>query len=149
MLLHSAYCKGGGGTSDDCWMIAVVYAPVWFSCAHIHHFFDKMTHQKMDFQKALVTTLIQMTYTAIFGVIAGLLYMRTGTLLSAIVSHMICNWIGLPNVGFINSSGSQYSFMYKYRIALLVLHAIGLVVFYFCLFPLTAAAAAASPLWVN
>ena len=49
----------------------------------------------------MLSTLMQAIYTYIFGVIAGLLFMRTNSVVAPIVSHIICNIVGLPDIGFL------------------------------------------------
>ena len=104
----------------------------------------------MPLAAAVLSTLIQVSYTSIFGCIATILLLRTGSLLSPIVSHMICNSVGLPNMGFMQPpgpEGNEYSFMYKYRYGLCILHALGLLVFSVLLFPMTEYLSWKSVLW--
>ena len=99
---------------------------------------------------ALISTLIQVSYTSIFGCIATIFLLRTGSLVSPIISHMICNTIGLPDMGFMTPpgpDGSEYSFLYPYRILLCLIHVLGLMVFGILLFPLTENLAKQSELW--
>jgi membrane protease YdiL (CAAX protease family) len=55
--------------------------PLWFGLAHMHHFYQKITAGGMTIMSAIITTLIQLTYTTIFGFIATLLFMRTGNII--------------------------------------------------------------------
>jgi len=123
------------GTSLDSTIIPVVccLAPAWFAVAHVHHLLEKIVVMKMSVASAVVSTLVQMTYTSIFGAIASYLLLKTGNIISPITSHMICNFVGLPDLGFMTppSSGnaSELSYLYPYRYLLLTLHALGLVLF--------------------
>ena len=81
------------------WKI-ILTCPMFFALAHLHHCYEKIRHGER-ISRALTSTLIQATYTSIFGVIAALLFMRTNTILAPIVSHVICNFVGLPDVGFL------------------------------------------------
>jgi prenyl protein peptidase len=45
---------------------------------------------------ALIRSLLQFTYTTLFGSYATFLYMRTGSLLGVILVHAFCNWMGFP-----------------------------------------------------
>jgi membrane protease YdiL (CAAX protease family) len=122
---------------DSMWWLAML-CPAWFGLAHAHHLLEKLRQGSSIFS-AVVTTLIQFTYTFIFGAIAVLFLLRTGNIVSPIVSHVICNFMGLPDVSFMSANdGGQYSFLYRLRIPLLLLHAGGLVMFGTCLFPMTA-----------
>ena len=104
----------------------------------------------MSIPTAVLSTLIQVSYTSIFGCIATILLLRTGSLFSPIASHMICNFIGLPNMGFLQPpglDGNEYSILYKYRVVLCALHLLGLVVFSILLFPMTESLSSQSILW--
>tara|TARA_B100000780_G_C20902191_1_gene359113 strand:- start:297 stop:656 length:360 start_codon:yes stop_codon:yes gene_type:complete len=117
---------------------------MWFGIAHLHHLADKLASGVPIFT-ALLTLLLQLTYTSIFGYIATYLYLRTGNIFPPIVSHVICNFMGLPDVGFAQNSLNEMRYMYSYRYVLLALHAGGLVAFYFLVGPLTARFADDSP----
>lgn len=130
--------------------IVVWVNPLCFGVAHLHHFIEKIsTGTKLV--NALLTTLVQLTYTSIFGVIATLLFMRTGNIYSATLSHIICNSVGLPDVAFCNTPGNRnsdhYSCMHKYRYVHLFLHALGLVLFTVLILPLTEKFSADSIYW--
>lgn len=122
--------------------------PLMFTVAHVHHLYEKLRNGT-PLGAALAGTLLQVSYTGVFGFIATLLLMRTGRLLSPITSHVICNAMGLPNAGFMLPAGhgNEYSFLYARRWPLLALHAAGLIVFALLLFPLTHTLAAKSILW--
>jgi prenyl protein peptidase len=47
---------------------------------------------------ALARTIFQFTYTSLFGFFAAFVYIRTGNLLSVILAHSFCNWMGLPRL---------------------------------------------------
>jgi prenyl protein peptidase len=126
--------------------------PAFFSIAHIHHMYEKIkTGHK--FLNALFETIIQATYTYIFGYISAILFSRTDNICSCIISHIICNLIGLPNIGFMMRSGdnepdgNEYSFLYAYRYILLLLHGLGLLLFFMCIYPMTSDMALTSIYW--
>jgi hypothetical protein len=74
-------------------------SPFFFGIAHIHHFVLHLKN-KQSMMKAIFTTLFQLSFTSVFGVIAALVFMRTGSIYSSIVCHILCNFVGLPNLGF-------------------------------------------------
>jgi prenyl protein peptidase len=123
---------------------------MWFAVAHFHHLIEKIRVEKQAAIPALIGTLVQLTYTSIFGVIASFFLVRTGNIVSPITSHIICNFVGLPDLGFLTppdqENSSSLSYLYPYRYPLLALHGIGLILFYFCFWPLTESLAQASPL---
>lgn len=114
--------------------------PIWFGLAHLHHLLDKL-RSGIAWQKAIAMTLVQLMYTSIFGFIAAVFLVRTGSIAAPIISHMICNSVGLPDVSFLNkprSEGStELSCLYNLRYALLVIHFGGLVMFFYLLWQLT------------
>ena len=129
----------------------VLCAPIYFIIAHIHHLYEQLRHINVFEAKnrgvvlnAILIMCVQMTYTGIFGVIAGFLFVRTGNICSCIASHMICNIMQLPDISFTN----PYFYMYKYRYILLFIHGFGLICFYYCLFPFTENMAKNSILWL-
>lgn len=110
----------------------VVRCPLWFGIAHVHHFSEKI-RRGQSWASAALGTAVQLTYTSIFGAIATALFIRTGCVLSPILSHAICNFMGLPDLGFMSppspAAYSELAFLHPYRHALLAVHLGGLVAF--------------------
>jgi membrane protease YdiL (CAAX protease family) len=121
-------------------LTTALVSTAWFGVAHMHHLYEKL-RQGETISRAVISTLVQFTYTSIFGFIASILFMRTGSIYPAIISHMICNYVGLPETGFLFVEGSPASCLYAWRWILMTLHLVGLVLFFYLLFPLTAEAA--------
>ena len=124
---------------------------MWFALAHVHHLFEKLYVQKQPLASAVISTIVQLTYTSIFGAIATYLHVRTGSIAAPITCHMICNFVGLPDFSFFHPPGglnsTSLSYMYPYRIVLVVLHGAGLLVFYCAVSTSTEATAEKSALW--
>jgi prenyl protein peptidase len=75
----------------------IFLTPIIFGLAHVHHFYEfRLTHPHTPLVAALLRTLLQFTYTTLFGGYATFLFLRTGSLLSAILVHAFCNWMGFP-----------------------------------------------------
>ncbi|CZT07708.1 hypothetical protein WAI453_005164 [Rhynchosporium graminicola] len=73
--------------------------PIVFGLAHIHHLYEfRITHPDTPVVAALLRTILQLSYTTLFGGYVTFLYMRTGSLLCVILVHAFCNWQGLPRV---------------------------------------------------
>lgn len=117
-------------------LLTALVSTAWFGVAHLHHLYEKL-RQGETVTRAVVSTLVQFTYTSIFGFIASVLFMRSGSIYPAIMSHMICNYVGLPEVGFLTVERSPASCLYDYRWILMTLHLAGLVFFFCLLFPMT------------
>ncbi|TAQ85648.1 hypothetical protein B7494_g6027 [Chlorociboria aeruginascens] len=77
----------------------IFLTPIIFGLAHIHHFYEfRITHPHTPVIGALLRSLLQFTYTTLFGGYATFLYLRTGSLLNVILVHSFCNWMGFPRV---------------------------------------------------
>lgn len=75
----------------------VFLTPLYFGIAHIHHFYEfKLTHPRAPWFVALVRSLVQFSYTSLFGFFATFIFLRTGSLPAAILVHSFCNFCGLP-----------------------------------------------------
>ncbi|EJD48336.1 hypothetical protein AURDEDRAFT_61361 [Auricularia subglabra TFB-10046 SS5] len=74
-------------------------APLSFGVAHAHHAWDlynRFGRTRAALKRAVLTCVIQLAYTTIFGAFCTFLLLRTGSVLPAIGSHMFCNLYGLP-----------------------------------------------------
>ena len=77
----------------------VFLVPLYFGIAHLHHFYEfRLTHPDTSIYLALLRSVVQFTYTSIFGWYANFLYLRTGSLPAVILVHSFCNWCGLPRL---------------------------------------------------
>jgi len=75
----------------------IFLTPLIFGLAHVHHFYEfRLTHPHTPVIGALLRSLLQLTYTTLFGGYATFLYLRTGSLLSVVLVHAFCNWMGFP-----------------------------------------------------
>ncbi|KAG9241783.1 CAAX protease self-immunity-domain-containing protein [Calycina marina] len=75
----------------------IFLTPVVFGLAHVHHFYEyRITHPHDPIIQAILRSVLQFTYTTLFGGYVTFLYLRTGSLLSVIFVHAFCNWQGFP-----------------------------------------------------
>jgi prenyl protein peptidase len=75
----------------------VFTTPLYFGIAHVHHLYEfRLTHPEVPLVPAVIRTIIQFGYTSLFGFFAAFVYLRTGSVYTAIAAHMFCNWMGLP-----------------------------------------------------
>lgn len=98
--------------------------PLFFGIAHIHHVFERVFIQKQNVRLSLIQTIVQLTYTTIFGAMSTFFYLKTAHLPAVIVMHGMCNYFGLPNFGKVLLEENQLK---KY--GLLGLYGIGFVGF--------------------
>ena len=95
--------RGGGALSPAS---ASWIAPLFFGVAHLHHLYERIRRipPAMRSNKAILTRIIlgvvvQWTYTTLFGAYASHVFVRTGSLGAATTAHVVCNYMGLPEVG--------------------------------------------------
>jgi prenyl protein peptidase len=75
----------------------VFISPLYFGIAHLHHLYEfRLTHPEIPLLPAVLRTVLQFTYTSLFGFFAAFVYLRTGSLYAAIAAHSFCNWNGFP-----------------------------------------------------
>lgn len=77
----------------------IFLSPVVFGLAHLHHFYEfRVTHPQTPLVAAIARSVLQFSYTSIFGAYANFLFLRTGSLIAVILVHAFCNSMGLPRV---------------------------------------------------
>ncbi|KAL6988400.1 CAAX prenyl protease 2, variant 2, partial [Sarracenia purpurea var. burkii] len=74
----------------------IFFCPIFFSLAHLNHFLEMYTQQNHSLLNASMIVGLQLGYTVIFGSYASFLFIRTGHLIAPVVSHILCNFMGLP-----------------------------------------------------
>ncbi|KAK9475843.1 hypothetical protein V1514DRAFT_338777 [Lipomyces japonicus] len=110
----------------------VFLTPLYFGVAHLHHAFEAYVKDPEQWKLALAMSTLQLCFTTVFGWYATFLYLRTGTIVSPIVAHALCNAIGLPRLR--GTGGGQQWRTWVHRMALIA----GPIVFATVVFPLTA-----------
>ena len=98
-------------------------APLFFGMAHLHHAIVRWHQPTILFQ-----TLVQFLYTSVFGAYAVYAYLRTGSIAAVVLSHTVCNGMGLPDLAFL--ARRPFSPLYRYRYWLGCGHVAGMVCFY-------------------
>ena len=74
-------------------------SPLVFGMAHLHHFYEfRLTNPQVPIAAAIIRSLVQLTYTTLFGAYENFLFLRTGSLVGVIIVHTFCNGMGLPRV---------------------------------------------------
>lgn len=71
------------------------YTPLLFGVAHVHHGFS-LYAEGHSMIAVLVSVLVQLTYTSLFGLAATRVLLRSGTVLAPIAMHTVCNLFGMP-----------------------------------------------------
>lgn len=84
-------CAGTGLTGT------IFLSPLVFGLAHLHHFYEfRITHPRTPLPVAIARSILQLSYTSLFGAYATFLFLRTGSLFAVILVHAFCNCMGLP-----------------------------------------------------
>jgi prenyl protein peptidase len=100
-------------------------APLFFGFAHWHHAHLKLQQPNQQVKVVLVETLVQFTYTTLFGAYESYAYLQTRSLLAITLCHAFCNAMGLPDLSYLQS----YSPLFVHRVLLSTSLAIGMMAF--------------------
>lgn len=101
-------------------------APLFFGIAHLHHFHEKYRlipskdRSNKVIGQLLLVVVVQWTYTTLFGAYVSYIFVRTSSLLGVTVAHIICNYMGLPNVSFTHPTSNLYGYFWLILIMYLV-----------------------------
>ncbi|XP_028450355.1 CAAX prenyl protease 2-like [Perca flavescens] len=108
---------------------AIFIAPLFFGVAHFHHISEQRRLHKDSISVILLVSVMQFSYTTVFGAFTAFIFMRTGHVVGPMLCHSFCNSQGLPDI----SSALQH----PQRSALLFSYLMGVLLFLVLLFPLT------------
>lgn len=108
---------------------SIILAPSFFGIAHIHHAWEKYFKSRYPLGSVVLGTLFQAFYTTLFGGLSSWLFLRTGHLTSAVVSHAFCNMMGFPDF--------ETALHHEYRISISVTFILGLIMFILFANPMT------------
>ncbi|KAK5972811.1 CAAX prenyl protease 2, partial [Trichostrongylus colubriformis] len=75
--------------------VAIFVSPLPFACSHLHHIGDDRRRGFTQSQ-AIAKRVFQLAYTYLFGVYATYLFLNSGHAFAPIVTHAVCNCLGLP-----------------------------------------------------
>ncbi|XP_063610721.1 CAAX prenyl protease 2-like [Penaeus indicus] len=109
---------------------AVFIAPLFFGVAHLHHAVDRL-RLGIDLPSVILLSCFQFLYTSVFGFYSAFLFIRTGHFLPLFAVHAFCNHMGLPEMKEMLNKPTPV------RNKLMAFHVLGLVAWYFLLYPLT------------
>lgn len=79
----------------------ILFSPLVFAVAHVHHMIDLVRHQGWHPSDAAVACLVQVGYTTVFGWLAAYLMIRTGHFVAVALVHSFCNYMGFPKFGLL------------------------------------------------
>jgi len=102
---------------------------LYLLAAHLHHARELYKTGYYSLSSVMLTTFFQAFYTTLFGILSSFLFLRTGHLTSAVVSHALCNVMGFPDF--------ENALQHRKKIVVCSSFLTGLIMFIFFLFPLT------------
>ena len=108
---------------------SVLGSPLFFGMAHLHHLYEHIYKDRWPVQRAVLVTVVQFTYTSLFGMYVAFVFVRTGHLLSIGLAHTFCNFMGLPDFGG--------AWNHPQKAFVVSAYLVGIAGFYFGLFPAT------------
>ncbi|KAL5008582.1 hypothetical protein ScPMuIL_014163 [Solemya velum] len=110
---------------------AVFLCPLFFGVAHFHHMIERVVQGQHEVADALKQSVFQLFYTTVFGAYSAFLFLRTGHLMAPVIAHAFCNHMGFP--AFNEIMGFQQSVRHR----IIACFVVGLVSWWFLLYPLT------------
>ncbi|CAG9326329.1 unnamed protein product [Blepharisma stoltei] len=118
--LITALIAGGAGFYG-----AVMLSSLIFGVSHLYHLVEAFECTGRMRQQKVMQAAMQAAYTTVFGFYVGYIFVATGSLYAVILVHAFCNFMGLPDVGFMNEG--HYGYAYKRSIS--AAYIIGIVLF--------------------
>ncbi|KAI8801607.1 hypothetical protein BJ742DRAFT_779186 [Cladochytrium replicatum] len=115
-------------------MNIILFSPGFFALAHLHHtyeYYKQNGRNSRALRNGLLIAAFQMTYTTIFGWLSTFLFLRTGHVSGPFISHVFCNYMGVPDIADVISRPLHQ------RAALLLFYVSGVVLFAFSCVPTT------------
>ncbi|KAI1781461.1 hypothetical protein F4818DRAFT_38509 [Hypoxylon cercidicola] len=77
----------------------IFISPLIFGLAHLHHAYEfRVTHPNVPLATVVLRSVVQLSYTTLFGAYVSFLFLRSGSVLAIFVVHAFCNCMGLPRV---------------------------------------------------
>jgi len=110
---------------------SVLICPLFFGLSHFHHIIEHVW-QGSGLGQAFIAAAFQFTYTTIFGAYSTFLVLRSGHLVSAVMVHAFCNFMGFPDLMAPLAFSRPLT-----RVLLMGAHVLGLVGWLWLLRPLT------------
>jgi len=80
----------------------IFLTPLYFGLAHLHHLYEVYVQggrTRDALVSGLVSSIVQFSYTSLFGWYASFLFIRTSSIIPPLVSHTLANLMGFPAIG--------------------------------------------------
>ncbi|XP_060951758.1 CAAX prenyl protease 2 [Limanda limanda] len=109
--------------------VAIFTCPLFFGVAHFHHVIELLRFRQGTLSGIFLSAGFQFSYTAVFGAYTAFIFIRTGHLIGPVLCHSFCNYMGFPAV--------STALEHPQRIIVLSSYLLGVLLFFFFLFPFT------------
>lgn len=118
-------------SSDNIIKISLI-SSLFFSLAHLTHLYESLRNGN-TFINSLINYLVIFFYTFFFSNLSFLLFYYTKNIYTSILSHIYCNYIGLPDFNSIFSNYGTFSLLFYKNYFIFCIHLLGLVIFFYLL----------------
>lgn len=105
----------------------VLLTPFFFGLAHLHHIIEGWWLEPHMLSTLITQHSFQFAYSYVFGVYSSYLFLRTGNLMSSVISHSFCNMMGFPNFGELVNSDELKG---NWRMIIIACYILGFVLFF-------------------
>ncbi|KJH53730.1 CAAX amino terminal protease family protein [Dictyocaulus viviparus] len=109
----------------------IIVSPLLFALSHFHHVIDDR-RQGYVLSQSIIKRAFQFAYTYIFGAFATYLFLSTRHAMAPIVSHVLCNSMGLPLFNEIANFSDRWQ-----RVLLWIMYGLGMCGFVVLFDPMT------------
>ncbi|OJA15939.1 hypothetical protein AZE42_02642 [Rhizopogon vesiculosus] len=104
----------------------IFLSPLVFGAAHIHHAWE--TYHRYGCtataaKRAIISTIVQVAYTSVFGFYCCYLFLRSGSLVPPIAAHIFCNIMGVPQPTY------EISLLPHHKLSIVVAYLFGIIGF--------------------
>ena len=90
---------------------------------------DKNLYEEyITYKKMILVSVLRISYTQIFGIYSGFVYVMTGSVWPAVALHAQCNFFGLPSFANIKNEDIRRT----ERMLLIILYLCGIVIVFTC-----------------
>ena len=95
----------GGYGWDSVWVSALI-----FGLSHLYRIEDVVQSGLQISIPNIMPVVFQVVYTGLFGLYVGYVFVVTGSLWAVVVLHGFCNFMGLPNLRFLEPNSPAYRY---------------------------------------
>lgn len=122
--LITALIAGGSSFSGS-----VILSSFVFGISHLYHLVEAFQSVGRIRQQKISQAIMQTVYTTLFGLYVGYIFVVTGSLYAVILIHAFCNFMGLPDLGFLSAEHKAN----QHKKSILIAYTVGIGLFSYLL----------------